>query len=442
MLQRGLDFAVFILKGEDIVRKRAVFSIEKLVRTIENGEAIFPKQIGVPANSKGCGGIIDIALMIPESITLFVAPLACCRHVTTHVWQMTDRMYALAVEEPEIVTGKHVDMIEEAVLEIYSEMKVKPKLISICGSCIDRLMASDFERVSYDLKDKIAAEINVIWMDPVVGRKEHPQIRCWDKVFSLWNKAEGKSENTVNLIGKLYPQDEDSDLRKMLIDAGIDKVRCISDCETLEEFRSMGRAKLNIVGSKLALKAAKKVEKKYGIPYIMALPTLDPMKVHRTYAKIGDALGIEMDDTAYLRSTKMEIEAFRKKYSGRTIAVGESYAGSENAFLIAEDIAAMGMKIEWIYSDGKVEPKKEEISRLAVAQPCASVLFISHPASRGMLVEPPVVDVAWGMNEKWFAHVNERGWIDIEKSPVMCDYFSIKRFLHDVEEKLSDEEPV
>lgn len=159
---------------------KSIFSIEEIYESIKDEKNLTGAHLGVPGNSKGCGGIIDIALMIPESIVLFVAPLGCARHVTTHTWQREGRVFALALDEAEVVTGAHLKSIEQAVMEIYDYCREKPRLITICGSCIDRLMASDFELVAERLSGEIPARILVTWMDPVIGRKEHCQVRCWD----------------------------------------------------------------------------------------------------------------------------------------------------------------------------------------------------------------------------------------------------------------------
>ena len=58
---------------------KSIFSIEEIYESIKDEKNLTGAHLGVPGNSKGCGGIIDIALMIPESIVLFVAPLGCAR---------------------------------------------------------------------------------------------------------------------------------------------------------------------------------------------------------------------------------------------------------------------------------------------------------------------------------------------------------------------------
>ena len=229
---------------------KSIFSIEEIYESIKDEKNLTGAHLGVPGNSKGCGGIIDIALMIPESIVLFVAPLGCARHVTTHTWQREGRVFALALDEAEVVTGAHLKSIEQAVMEIYDYCREKPRLITICGSCIDRLMASDFELVAERLSGEIPARILVTWMDPVIGRKEHCQVRCWDKVYSLWRKSNDKVM-AVNLIGRLHKPAQDSELEDLLKKAGVKSVKHMEECKTLEEFYDMGKASLNILGSNL-----------------------------------------------------------------------------------------------------------------------------------------------------------------------------------------------
>lgn len=95
-----------------IMKNNAVYNIKDVLRSVQTGQSLVDKGLGIPASSKMCGGIADLSLMIPETVTLFVAPLTCCRHVTTHRWQRTDRMFALAIEEIEVVNGTCWDTID------------------------------------------------------------------------------------------------------------------------------------------------------------------------------------------------------------------------------------------------------------------------------------------------------------------------------------------
>lgn len=419
---------------------RAIFDIEEVYAAVKEGNNLAGSHLGVPGNSKGCGGIIDIAHMIPESAVLFVAPLGCARHVTTHEWQRDGRVFSLALEEAEVVTGAHLDTIEQAVLEIYEFCKIKPKLITICGSCIDRLMATDFELVAERLEMKIPSKILITWMDPVIGRKEHPQVRCWDKVYSIWESGKEKMPS-VNLIGRLYPMSAESEFPLLLKKAGIVSVKHMADCEKIDEFYNMGSSVLNILGSNLGEKAAKKIQRTKEIPYLKCLPTFSVEKVHDMYRKLEEILQIQIPDDPVYNRTKKEAEEFREKRKSRPVhaAIGESYASHEDAFSMARDAAQLGINVDWIYSDGKLSGKEEQIRWLAENQKNAKVLFLSHPKSRELMLDPPEVDFAWGMNEKWFIKKKDNHWVNSESRPIDCDYASISWFLRCVEKEMEKE---
>ena len=338
-------------------------------------------------------------------------------------------MYALAFTEAEIVMGKQTDLIEKAILEIYETRKEKPRQINVIGSCIDRLLATDYQLIIHDLKNRIPADIFVTWMDPVIGRKEHPQVRCWEDVVQQWQGKSG-DRNSVNLFGRLFPPDKESDMRHLLMKAGVEKVDYMSECSTIEEFRKMGCARLNVVGSKLAIKAARLAEKKFGIPYVIARPTLDPDRVHAVYEEIGKTLGTEIDDRTEYEEICQKVSEFRKKRRSHPVraAIGEAYSTNEDAFSLAVDAVKLGVDVQYIYSDGKIGGKREELCWLAENSPDSKVIALSDPCSRDLIIDPPDVDLAWGMSEKMFLRKKEN-YIDLDDHPIGCDYASIRWFI-------------
>lgn len=83
----------------------------------------------------------------------------------------------------------------------------------------------------------------------------------------MWRTGE-KKNLSVNFIGRLYPPAQNSELPQLLKKAGVENVKHMAECETLNEFYEMGNASSNILGSNLGEKAAKKLQKTKGIPYI------------------------------------------------------------------------------------------------------------------------------------------------------------------------------
>lgn len=243
---------------------------------------------------------------------------------------------------------------------------------------------------------------------------------------------------SVNLIGRLNPPAQDSELSQLLKKAGVCDVKHMAECKTLKEFYEMGEAALNILGSNLGEKAAKKLQKTKGIPYIKCQPTLSVEKVHDMYRQLEDILKIKIQDKEIYEYTKNEVERFKKECKKHSVhmAVGEAYASREDAFFMAKDIAELGIYVDWIYSDGKLKGKLEQITWLYENQKNAKVLLLSHPGSRKLMLNPPEVDAAWGMNEKWFLKKQNNHWIDVESRPIDCDYASILWFINAVENEL------
>ena len=72
--------------------------------------------------------------MIPESVMLVVAPACCGRNTTILADEggYSDRMFFLQMSETDLVTGRHLTDIPQAIEEICEVCEVKPKVVVIC----------------------------------------------------------------------------------------------------------------------------------------------------------------------------------------------------------------------------------------------------------------------------------------------------------------------
>ena len=276
-------------------------------------------------------------------------------------------------------------------------------------------------------------------MDPVIG-KTHPQQKLWYKVFSMLEESKDQDRlDMVNMIGRLRPVYADSEFYILLHQAGIDTIRHIAQSKTLEEFQEMGRARLNIVGSSLGIQSAKRMEYKNGIPYIEAYPTFHPDVVHEMYQKLSQILGVRLDDDELYHKTKKRMEGLARKLEGKTIAVGESYAGLMNSFQAAVELRKQGMHVKYVLCDGFLHSKEAEIEWLAEHAPDVQVVIMSHPSMVQVVDQPLDVDIAIGTHEDWFYRRPETLWITMERIQHDSDYASIHRFIDMVESGLESD---
>ena len=98
-------------------------------------------------------GVKRAALVLPESVMLLVAPGCCGRNSTilSENEGYADRMFYLEMDETDIVTGRHLKAIPEAINEIMEVATPKPKAVVICITCVDALLATDLESIGYKI---------------------------------------------------------------------------------------------------------------------------------------------------------------------------------------------------------------------------------------------------------------------------------------------------
>ena len=102
-------------------------------------------------NSPGAQGfgVKRAGLAVPESVMLLVSPGYCGRNTAAlgRDRKYADRFYYLLQDDTDIVTGRHLNRIPEAVKEICQSRPMPPKAVMICITCVDALLGTDMERV-------------------------------------------------------------------------------------------------------------------------------------------------------------------------------------------------------------------------------------------------------------------------------------------------------
>ena len=101
-------------------------------------------------NSPGAKGfgVKRAGLAIPGSVMLLVAP-GCCGRNTALLSSLgyDERFFYLLLDDTDIVTGRHLTKIPQAVCEVVDSLKEKPSAVMICITSVDALLGTDMERV-------------------------------------------------------------------------------------------------------------------------------------------------------------------------------------------------------------------------------------------------------------------------------------------------------
>ena len=294
---------------------------------ISNTHLIYSSPATLAFNSPGAQGfgVKRAGLAIPGSVMLLVAP-GCCGRNTTLLASMPEyhnRFFYLMMDETDIVTGRHLKNIPQAVKEICESLPEMPSVVMICLTCVDALLGTDMERVCRKAMKEVQIPVLPCYMYALTreGRKP-PMVHVRQSIYSLLEPKK-KQPTTVNLLGFFAHLIDDCEIYELLHQMGIRKTYEISRCKDYEEYQQMAAANFNLVLNPEARFAAQDMQKRLEIPSIELTRLYQLDKIQNQYHIFAKALGTEIDDQSYYDAAAEAIETFRQAYPDTIFSVGE-----------------------------------------------------------------------------------------------------------------------
>ena len=314
---------------------------------------IYNSPAALAFNSPGAQGfgVKRAGLAIPGSVMLLVGP-GCCGRNTTILSEMggySDRFFFYIMDETDIVTGRHLRNIPQAVEEIVDSLPAAPSVVMICMTCADALLGTDMERVCRKAEAKVGLPVVPCYMYALTreGRKP-PMVDVRRAVYSLLKKQK-RQKRTVNLLGYFAPLQDDCELYDVLRQLGITTINELSRCQTFAEYQGMAQANFNVILNPEARLAAQHMEKNLGIPSIELTRLYQVGQIHRQYQALGQVLQTTVDDSRWYEAAKETVAYIKTQYSGMTVAIGEMQNG--NAFEMALALTRYGFCVRELYAN-------------------------------------------------------------------------------------------
>ncbi|MBR4948637.1 MAG: oxidoreductase [Clostridiales bacterium] len=349
--------AVFYTAEEILKRGKADIPDELL----SGKNLVYSSPATLAYNSPGAEGfgVKRAGLSVPESVMLIVAP-GCCGRNTSLISSMPEyknRFFYLEMSEPDLVTGRHLNKIPDAIKEVLAFLKDTgkkiPKVVMICITCVDALLGTDMDRVCRKAEDALAGgeyegvKVRPCYMYALTreGRRP-PMVHVRQTIYSLLEPME-KDARSVNIIGGFAPL-ENTELITYLKLAGIRNIRQISTCGTYEEFLKMASANFNIVIDPEARAAAEDMNKNLNIPYIELTRVYSTDKITSQYKALASVAGIDINDSEEKAEADEAVAKLKNAYPDLTFNIGE--CTNANAFELALSLVRMGFKVDEIYA--------------------------------------------------------------------------------------------
>ena len=318
---------------------------------VSNRHLIYSSPATLAFNSPGAEGfgVKRAGLAIPGSVMLLVAP-GCCGRNTSLVSAMPaykDRFFYLNMDETDVVTGRHLKKIPQAVEEVVNCLEKKPSLVMICITCVDALLGTDMERVCRKAEERVGLPVKPCYMYALTreGRKP-PMVHVRQSLYSLLVPKKKKG-TSVNFLGFFAPVIDDFELYDYLRKIGVKKIREISRCGDYEEFQNMAEANFNLVLHPEARMAASDFEDRLNVPSIELTRLYQIDKIHNQYQALSRVLGAEFDDAEDYDAAKEAVDAFANAHPKLRIAIGECMNG--DPFELALALTRYGLTVTEIF---------------------------------------------------------------------------------------------
>lgn len=354
-------------------------------------------------NSPGAQGfgVKRAGLAIPGSVMLLVAP-GCCGRNTTMLSELggySERFFYLLMDDTDIVTGRHLNKISQAVKEVVDSLEETPSAVMICITCVDALLGTDMERVCRKASDFTGVPVLPCYMYALTREGRVPPMTAVRKsVYALLEKREKKA-STVNILGEFAPFLDDTELYEILHGIGIQKINEISRCKDFEEYLSMAEANFNLILNPECRLAAEDIKKRLDIPGIELARLYQIDKIHNQYQLLGGALGVKIDDQKYYDQAAKAVEAFGKAHPKTTFAIGECLnAGS---FELALALTRYGHHVSEIYGTVS-EENFIYIKKLAQCSPDTRIYTNLSPTMMYYDCGEKPADVTIGMDAGYY----------------------------------------
>ena len=354
-------------------------------------------------NSPGAEGfgVKRAGLAIAGSVMLLVAP-GCCGRNTSLVSEMKayeGRFFYLNMDETDIVTGRHLKKIPDAVREIAETTTPKPSLVMICITCTDALLGTDMERICRKAEAECGIHVRPCYMYALTreGRKP-PMVHVRESLYTMLAPRK-KDPRAVNLLGFFAPLMDDSELYELLSSIGIRTVREISRCASYDEFLRMAEANFNLVLHPEARFAAADLQERLGIPSIELMRLYDVDRIRSQYKALGQVLGAKFDDAADYDAALAAVKAFAAVAPRATFSVGECLNG--DAFELALALVRYGFEVREVFGTVQAE-NFAFVRRLAQASPSTRIYSNMEPTMLYYDAAGCPVDVCLGKDAGWY----------------------------------------
>lgn len=265
---------------------------------------------------------------IRDALILIIGTDECAyytKHMTIHSEEfggMMGRCVSVVLDTRDVTFGCK-KKLEAAMKELMEEYK--PKAVFLVTTCVVEVIGDDADAFADELSEQYQIPVLPVHTEHFKCDNHMPGLERAITVCLELMKEQPKKES-VNLLGQRMGNFETTELSRMLREHGISVGMQLPCGCTVEEIEKAPEAKLNIVVHNIALPLAKKMQEKFGTPYVFFNKFTDPDHIYDAYKTLFSHLGQPLPEEieSLYQEAKKAKEAARRDLEGITYIYGNT----------------------------------------------------------------------------------------------------------------------
>lgn len=232
------------------------------------------------------------------------------------------------------VTFGSTPKMHSAFKEIMAEYK--PECVFLVTTCVVEIIGDDYDAIAEELSDMYNVPVMAVHTEHFKCEDHLPGLeRTITACLDMMEKCEKNA--TVNVLGQRMGDFNSTELYRLLTGADVKIGMQLPAGTTVAEIKKAAAARVNIVVNDIALPLAKKMQARFGIPYVHFNKFVRPAKIYESYKELFSYLNVPLSDeveTLYASAVKCTEES-RGELNGITYIYGNTpyYCMEMNSFL-------------------------------------------------------------------------------------------------------------
>ena len=384
----------------------------------------FPRRLEYNAPAHGTWNIVHIGMAVPQSHSIYVCADNCLRGVVMTAAEMgcSDRFSSVTITERDLQTDNLETITIEGVSEVITRLPSRPPVVFVFLVCLHIFAGSDEDYIFRTLEQRWP-EIRFVkaYMD-CVRQKEgpSPDMKLRKAAFGIIEP--GKTDHKrVNVLGSDVRFPGECELLQLLSSQGF-TVRQLSDCETFQDYMSLGNASVNVCTYPNAYDALQEMSGRTGAHFLYLSAAVSFEEIRAQINELMVTCGAALPPEEWFLEKEQQCEEALRHLAecldGCEVAI--DYTAHSRPLGIARLLLLHGIRVRCVFLDQILEEEREAFQWLQEHDPDLLLVSTILPGmqryGRGIELFPDAVKVvafgqkaAWYCQTPWFVNLIEGG---------------------------------